>query len=274
MALYRTVSVGFWTDGKVADDFTPEDRYFYLYLFTNPHTNLCGCYEISIKQIVNEIGYSSDSVGNLVKRFEAVHKVIRYSKETKEILLLNWHKYNWTKSEKFLKAIEKEILKIKNSDFQSYLFDVLNGIYRVSIPYTYPIDTTNTNSSTDASTNVSNAAEYPYKAIVDYLNQKAGTAFKDQSKDTRRHIKARIDEGFTLDDFKKVIDGRVAEWKADPRMCQYIRPQTLFGTKFESYLNAKPTKPKREHGVNFTGREYDFDSLEKQLLNAQRGVAS
>ena len=118
------------------------------------------------------------------------------------------------------------------------------------------------------------AAEYPYKAIVDYLNQKAGTAFKDQSKDTRRHIKARIDEGFTLDDFRKVIDGRVAEWKADPRMCQYIRPQTLFGTKFESYLNAKPTKPKRANGVNFTGREYDFDSLEKQLLNAQRGVAS
>lgn len=118
------------------------------------------------------------------------------------------------------------------------------------------------------------APEYPYKEVIDYLNQKAGTAFKDQSKDTRRHIKARIDEGFTLDDFKRVIDGRVAEWKADPRMCQYIRPQTLFGTKFESYLNAKQTKPKRANGVNFTGREYDFDSLEKQLLNAQRGVAS
>ena len=46
MAIYRNVSMSFWTDSKVADDFTAEDRYFYLYLFTNPHTNLCGCYEI------------------------------------------------------------------------------------------------------------------------------------------------------------------------------------------------------------------------------------
>ena len=61
MAIYRTVSMSFWTDNKVTDDFTPEDRYFYLYLFTNPHTNLCGCYEISIKQIANEMGYSKDT---------------------------------------------------------------------------------------------------------------------------------------------------------------------------------------------------------------------
>lgn len=121
MAIYRTISMSFWTDSKIADDFTPEDRYFYLYLFTNPHTNLCGCYEISIKQAVTETGYSKDTIENLLERFEEYHNVIRYSPTTKEILLLNWHKYNWTKSEKFRKPLLAEIGKVKNRHFKEYL---------------------------------------------------------------------------------------------------------------------------------------------------------
>ena len=56
MANYRNISMDFWQDSKVVDDFTPEDRYMYLYCMTNPHTNLCGCYEISVKQMANETG--------------------------------------------------------------------------------------------------------------------------------------------------------------------------------------------------------------------------
>ena len=51
MASYRSVYTTFWTDTKVSDDFTPEDKYFMLYCLTNNYTNLCGCYEISIKQM-------------------------------------------------------------------------------------------------------------------------------------------------------------------------------------------------------------------------------
>lgn len=59
MANYRNISMDFWQDSKVVDDFTPEDRYMYLYCMTNPHTNLCGCYEISVKQMANETGYTA-----------------------------------------------------------------------------------------------------------------------------------------------------------------------------------------------------------------------
>ena len=121
MAIYRTVSISFWADSKVTDDFTPEDRYFYLYLFTNPHTSLSGCYEISIKQMALELGYSQDTCSRLIERFIFVHNVIRHSKETKEILLLNWHKYNWTDSPKFRKALLREIEKVKNPNFREYL---------------------------------------------------------------------------------------------------------------------------------------------------------
>ena len=144
MAIYRQVSMNFWTDSKVVDEFSPEDKYFYLYCFTNPHTNLCGCYEISPKQISNEMGYSVDSVLVLLDRFENVYNIIRYSKETKELLLLNWHKYNWTTSEKFRKPMLKEIDSIKENCFKVYLSMLANGddSDTVSIPYPYGSDTT------------------------------------------------------------------------------------------------------------------------------------
>ena len=73
--------------------------------------------------------------------------------------------------------------------------------------------------------------------IVDYLNQKSGKTFRATTKATQSLIKARLKEGFTVDDFMKVIDIKVQKWNTDPKMQDYIRPATLFGTKFECYLN-------------------------------------
>lgn len=143
MAVYRNIQISFWTDAKVADEFTPEDKYFYLYLFTNPHTNLCGCYEISKKLVSWETGYSIDTVDRLIDRFVKDHKVIMFSKDTKELLLLNWYKYNWTASEKFRKPLLKEIESIKCDEFKKYLTNLYTGD-TVSIPYPYGIDTTDT----------------------------------------------------------------------------------------------------------------------------------
>lgn len=76
-----------------------------------------------------------------------------------------------------------------------------------------------------------------YVEIISYLNEKAGTNYKPTVKTTQEHINARLSEGFTLEDFKKVIDNKVFDWASDEKMRQYIRPQTLFCTKFEGYLN-------------------------------------
>lgn len=169
MAIYRTVSMSFWTDNKVADDFTPEDRYFYLYLFTNPHTNLCGCYEVSIKQMANELGYNKDSVENLIKRFEDVHNVLRFCKETKEILLLNWGRYNWTSSEKFRKPLEKEISNIKSYEFKEFLTDKFHngyGIDTTCINTTVTVTDINnidiTNNYINSNSNINNSKSYSF----------------------------------------------------------------------------------------------------------------
>ena len=100
-----------------------------------------------------------------------------------------------------------------------------------------------------------------YISIVDYLNQKAGTNFRASSKKTQTHIHARLAEGFTIDDFKNVIDKKCAEWLGDSKMEQYLRPETLFGTKFEGYLNAKVTNKKSSNTGHPIGEDDPLDDL-------------
>lgn len=75
--------------------------------------------------------------------------------------------------------------------------------------------------------------------IIDYLNSKTEKHYKPSSAKTKKLVKARLSEGFTVDDFKKVIDNKTNSWLKDKKMNQYLRPETLFGTKFEGYLNEK-----------------------------------
>lgn len=77
------------------------------------------------------------------------------------------------------------------------------------------------------------------KKIIGYLNEQLGTNYKPSSAKAIRHIDARLNEGYKLDDFKRVIDTKISDWANDSNMVKYLRPETLFGTKFESYLNQK-----------------------------------
>lgn len=84
------------------------------------------------------------------------------------------------------------------------------------------------------------------KEVIDYLNQECGTSYKYTTRKTQDYIKARVKEGFGLDDFKMVVDNMVAVWLCDEKMRDYLRPETLFGTKFESYLNRVKKTNKKE----------------------------
>ena len=81
--------------------------------------------------------------------------------------------------------------------------------------------------------------QIPYQEIIDYLNQLTGRNFKASTPETRTVIKARWNQHFVLADFQKVIENKTKEWLTDHKYSKYLRPQTLFGTKFESYLNEK-----------------------------------
>lgn len=104
------------------------------------------------------------------------------------------------------------------------------------------------------------------KNVIDYLNEKTGKSYKPSSRKTQDLIKARFKEGFTEEDFKTVIDKKTSAWLNDSKMNQYLRPETLFGTKFEGYLNEQPPKPKITPFQDFSQRNYDWKSLEGDLL--------
>jgi len=86
------------------------------------------------------------------------------------------------------------------------------------------------------------------KNIIDHLNAVTGSKYRYQSKATVSHIQSRLKEGYTVEDFKMVIDKKAKEWKGTPYE-QYLRPETLFGTKFESYLNAKIISKESQQAV-------------------------
>ena len=87
-----------------------------------------------------------------------------------------------------------------------------------------------------------------YQDIISYLNQVVGTNYRASSKKTKTCIHARLEEGFTIEDFKIVIDKKSSEWMGT-EFEKFLRPETLFGTKFEGYLNAK-INPKQARVIN------------------------
>ena len=152
MASYRNLQMSFWTDTKILEKFTAMEKYMYLYLLTNPHTSLCGCYEIGYTTIATETALKKNQVQKLIKNL--IEKgVIDYSDDTNEVLLLHWHKYNWTSSEKLRASLEKIINRIKCLKFQQYLNELLQCTDRVSVQYQYPMDTSVSVSVSDINTN-------------------------------------------------------------------------------------------------------------------------
>jgi len=112
----------------------------------------------------------------------------------------------------------------------------------------------------------------PYEEIISYLNLKIGSNYRSSSKETRKHIKARFNEKYTLEDFYKVIDNMTAEWLGDEKMSRYLRPETLFGTKFESYKNRIPSnKPKTLKDISMSEIDRAIEEEKRRKANGSYG---
>lgn len=254
MASFRMVQTSFWTDPKVMDDFTPEDRLFYFYLLTNPYTNLCGCYEISVKQMANEMGFSVDTVKSLITRFEEYYDMIRYS-DNKEMLILNWHKYNWSTSDKMRKGIEREILAIKTEAFREYLKQIFNGedeqvaLDTLSIGYTYPtkknqnlrISISNTISNSISNTNTSNEVLENIQNTDSKLNK---------SKDTKKKTKSS---------FKEMIDAYTASQDLREALYEFVKMRKSMKKGFTEHM--------LKLNLNTLDKLADNDELKCDIVN-------
>ena len=114
----------------------------------------------------------------------------------------------------------------------------------VNKTFTYTVNNKRNIKESSDDTDLSASETIPYVEIIDYLNSKCSKRYKHSNRIAREKIRARWNEGFRLEDFKLVIDVKAYDWLNDTKMNKYLRPDTLFGSKFEIYLNSVAPKQK------------------------------
>lgn len=280
MAIYRQVMLTFWTDSFINDNFSAEDKYFYLYLLTNLHTNLCGCYEVSEKQIAKEMGYSLESIEAILDRFTKTYDLIRYNRVTKELLVLKWSKYNWNASSRFRVAVENELEKVKDGSFRIYLEKLLDGeeidkriypIDRVMSENTNsitPIDTTVTVTDTVNSFNsiniedVNKEKEVKKRVRKKYEDTPEFEAFwnaypKQKAKTEAREAFAKVDVPLqTLLDALE-IQKKSHDWQKDGGQYIPYPAKWLNKRRWEDSMDAKPIETDRYANLRRLAEEFD-----------------
>jgi hypothetical protein len=126
MENYTMISTDFWENPMVSEGMmmTAEDKLFYLYLLTSPHTNHIGIYQITRKQMAFDLGYSIDCVHLLMRRFIEHYKLIRYNPETREVAIKNWGEHNhFEASKQVLDCIVSDLKDVEDPSLIKYVLD-------------------------------------------------------------------------------------------------------------------------------------------------------
>lgn len=223
MGIKRIVDTSFWTDGKV-DEFSPEDKYFMLYLLTNPFSKQLGIYEISIKQAAFQMGYSVDAFKVLLDRFENKYNMILFSKETNEIAIINFLRHSVMKGGKPVEdCIRKEMSLVKNKSLIDFVFsrlhdrdDLNETVRKIVDEYINENDIHNDNDNENE--NERTGGESPpergtirqsidYKSIFNAFNEICVSlpSIKSLSEARKKAIKARL-AVYSVDDFKALFE--------------------------------------------------------------------
>lgn len=253
MSIYRSIQVSFWEDVFTLK-LTPEEKYFYLYLLTNPKTTQCGIYEIPKKIMEVQTGYNQETVEKLIKKFIEYEKIL-YSPETNELMVQNWFKYNCTKSPSVHACIERELNQVQNKDFiekylalckafeyiSDYSIDTvgtqcIHGVNRVSIEW---VESGGKNKKKKK--NKKNNNNKTHMCEFDELWKNYPR--KVEKNGAYNQYQIRIKEGFTHDQLLKATKNYALECKNKNTEERYIKlAKTFFGhtTPFEEYIDKFP----------------------------------
>lgn len=122
MTMFRIIHTRFWNDPKVVEEMTPEDRYLFLYLLTNDKTTQIGIYQIMIKQMAFDTGYSLETISSIFRRLQDEHKLVKYNSETRELAIKNWGQYNLTRGGKPMEdCVKSELTRVKDRSLIQYV---------------------------------------------------------------------------------------------------------------------------------------------------------
>ena len=159
------------------------------------------------------------------------------------------------------KQVEKRVITITDTYRRKQLEGIVENNDTPIVKNNEENNTSFNNTINNKTICSSKAEQIPYKEIVEYLNSKTNKRFNYKSNKTRDLIKARYNEGYLVNDFKKVIDYKTNEWLNNNTMNKYLRPATLFSNKFDNYINEVPKERKEKSSAKKEKKESLLDEL-------------
>lgn len=178
-----------------------------------------GSFITSTVKLSESTGLTRQTVSKCLKRLQSTGELqVESNRNYTKVTVVNYDKYQSEKSQVVNEVVKGVVNEVVNKAVNEINNDVNNEV--------------------NTTKNIKNYKNKEVIDIVEYLNLKAGTNYRPNSEKTKKLVSARLKEGYTVDDFKTVIDKKVNEW-SNSDMAKYLRPETLFGTKFEAYLNQK-----------------------------------
>ena len=205
----------------------------------------------NVKTIRRMIGASEDDL----KLLMAKEFLIPF--DSGVVVIKDWKIHNYIRSDRYNETVyqdeKKQLKQLDNGRYELGIPNVIPAVHQMDTQVRLGKDRLGKDNTLSSDSTV-----YPYKEIIEYLNDIANKQYKYTTSKTQTMIKARFNEGFNLEDFKSVIDTKSKEW-TNTDMEKYLRPETLFGTKFESYLNQSVEKSQED----IKTRDNAFDYLEE-----------
>lgn len=286
----RHLEAGVWADPRfqALGKPLPNAQTLYLYLLSGPHTaQLPGLYRLGVAALAEELGWTVEDMRRIRDELTSAGLAF-YDDDARVIYVPNALNVcpptpeclpQWAP---LLRLIPESPLRTRWCDdacaladqldafgdtFRSFCITVINGIPDLYISYKSIQNLSkkkNKSSPNDANgRNGANASDgAPAAEIIAYLNERSGKRYRHSSPASQRLISARWREGYRLDDFQAVIDGKCAEWRGTD-FEKYLRPETLFSTKFEGYLNAKGCRRPDAQASGYRDLDDDAPSQEE-----------
>ena len=209
MGIKRIVDTDFWTDIDVIDNFSIDDKFFALYLYTNKHTRQSGIYKLPKKYISFETGFTKEIIEVLLDRFENQYKRIKYNHETQEIALLKYTAFSIIKGGKPVEdCIIKDLQTVKDKNLIRETYMAMEESWNAStrmvdgkikeIFFSFINDNENDNENdiiVDESFNDSSSSKNKYYANIDL--EDAVKEFIKHRKTLRKPMTAAAVKAFT-----------------------------------------------------------------------------
>ena len=306
MSRYRKVDPRIWNDAKFTG-LSNNGKLVFFFLLTHPNMTALGAMRGTIPGLAAEIGWSDKAFREALR--EALARgMVKHSEKDCFFLFPNFLKYNRPESPNVVKAWVGSVDLLPECNllceaitnacecaegmgeaFREALPKAFAEALAKSMPYqeqeqeqeqeiicvsndTHCRASGPTAAVAPKNGNDKKQNKIPYTVIVSMLNEVCGCQFKADVRATKDHIRARWNEGWRLADFEAVIKAKAEEWGGDEKMCKFLRPQTLFGSKFEGYLQAAKIGGNGGFAPRKTpdqDRKERIDQEMKRLLNGE-----